>query len=348
MSTADQLHLQAIAQAQQGHLSTAAQLWQRALQQDPQHFLSWQNLAIAQHKAYDFANAAQSNQRALLLTTDSESQANLHLNLGAALAKLKDFDGAIASYQSALKRKPNWYSAKRNLGNVLALKGDLLPAETILREVLRQEPNDGENYHGLGNVMREQGRYEDALVFFQQAIALNPNFAEAHCNLALLKMLLGNWIDGAAEYEWRLRCPDMLRLLPTVPFPLWQGEPLQGKTLMLYGDLGLGDCLNFMRYATLLENQGAQIVLHLPKSLVAIAQTLPGTPRILSQSTNIDWRSPEHSTIHHWCPLLSMVHRFRTTPTTIPASIPYLQAPGDRPPQTPAPKHRANPKKNKL
>ncbi|MEM9772523.1 MAG: tetratricopeptide repeat protein, partial [Cyanobacteria bacterium P01_D01_bin.73] len=219
--------------------------------------------------------------------------------------------------------------------NVLTLNGDLLQAETVLRDVLSQEPHDGENYHGLGNVMREQGRYEDAIVCFQQAIALKPNFAEAHCNLALIKSLLGNWIDGAAEYEWRLQCPDMLRLLPTVPFPLWQGESLQGKTLMLHGDLGLGDCINFMRYAPLLENQGAQIVLHLPKSLTAIAQTLPGNVRILSQGNDIQWRSPEYSTIDYWCPLFSMIHRFRTTPTTIPATIPYLQAPGDRPPLPP-------------
>ncbi|MEM9245074.1 MAG: tetratricopeptide repeat protein, partial [Cyanobacteria bacterium P01_F01_bin.153] len=222
--------------------------------------------------------------------------------------------------------------ATRNLGNALSLNGDLLQAETILREVLDREPNDGENHHGLGNVMREQGRYEDAIVFFQQAITLKPDFAEAHCNLALIKSLVGNWVDGAAEYEWRLRCPDMLRLLPTVPFPLWQGEPLLGKTLMVYGDLGLGDCLNFMRYAMLLENQGAKVVLTLPKSLMAIAQTLPGDVQILSQGDPIRWDAPEHSAIDYWCPLFSMIHRFRTTPATIPASIPYLQAPGDRAP----------------
>ncbi|MEM9246287.1 MAG: tetratricopeptide repeat protein, partial [Cyanobacteria bacterium P01_F01_bin.153] len=107
MDTADELHLRAIAQAQQGQLATAIQLWQQALQQDPKHFLSWQNLAVAQYKAYDFAHAAESNKQALQLATDSESQANLHLNLGAALAKLKDFDGAIAHYQAALKLKPD-------------------------------------------------------------------------------------------------------------------------------------------------------------------------------------------------------------------------------------------------
>ncbi|MGD1935944.1 MAG: tetratricopeptide repeat protein [Cyanophyceae cyanobacterium] len=333
MDTADELHLQSIAQAQQGQLAAAINLWQQALQRDPKHLLSWQNLAIAQHKAYDFARAAESNQRALQLTTDAETQANLHLNLGAALAKLKEFEGAIASYQAALKFKPNWYSAQRNLGNVLALNGNLLQAETLLREVLAREPNDGENHHGLGNALREQGRYEDAIVCFHRAIALKPDFAEAHCNLALIKSLLGNWIDGAAEYEWRLRCPDMLRLLPTtVPFPLWQGESLRGKTLMVYGDMGLGDCLNFMRYVVPLEHQGAKVIMVLPKSLVAIAQTLPGAPQILSQSDPIRWDAPEHSAIDYWCPLFSMIHRFRTTPATIPASIPYLQASGDCPP----------------
>ncbi|MEM9771499.1 MAG: tetratricopeptide repeat protein, partial [Cyanobacteria bacterium P01_D01_bin.73] len=99
MATADQLHLQAIAYAQQGNFAAAIAQWQQALQQDSKHLLSWQNLAIAQYKIRDLSNAAESNRRALQLTTDPELQANLQLNLGAALAKLKDFDGVLVDNQ---------------------------------------------------------------------------------------------------------------------------------------------------------------------------------------------------------------------------------------------------------
>ncbi len=339
MTTAHQLHLQAFDHARQGQFAAAIQLWQQALQQDPTHILSWQNMAIAQYKTYDYVGAVHTNRQVLTLTTEPETQAHVLLNLGAALVKTRDYDEAIATYRSALKLKPNWYAARRNLGNVLTLTEELLEAETLLRDVLAEEPDDGENYHALGNVMRDQGRYEDALVFFRQAIALKPDFAEAHCNHALIKSLLGNWIEGAEEYEWRLRCADLMRLLPTLPFPLWQGEPLRGKTILLHGDLGLGDCLQFMRYAPLLEQQGARVILNLPNSLVAIAQTLPGKMQILSQKEPINWHDPQArpdlSPVDYWCPLFSLIQRFRTTPDNIPATIPYLQAPGDRPPLPP-------------
>lgn len=333
MATADQLNEQAIAQAQQGQMVVAIAQWHQALQQNPRHLSSWQNLAIAQYKLRDFPKAIQANRQALELTDDPEVQANLLLNLGAALTKNKDLDGAIASYQKALHLKPNWFPAQRNLGNALTGTGEVLTAEVLLRRVLDQAPNDAENHHALGNVLWAQARYEDALVCYQQAIALKPDFAEAHCNRALIKLLRGDWLGGGADYEWRLRCPEMVRVLPSLPFNLWQGEPLFGKTILLYGDLGLGDCLQFMRYVPLLEQQGARVILQLPKSLLAIAQTLPGTAQVISKQDALPL--PTGPAIDYWCPLFRMVYQFRTTPITIPATIPYLQAPGDRPPLPP-------------
>ena len=228
MTTAHQLHLQAFDHARQGQFAAAIQLWQQALQQDPTHILSWQNMAIAQYKTYDYVGAVHTNRQVLTLTTEPETQAHVLLNLGAALVKTRDYDEAIATYRSALKLKPNWYAARRNLGNVLTLTEELLEAETLLRDVLAEEPDDGENYHALGNVMRDQGRYEDALVFFRQAIALKPDHVQAHNNL-------GNVLQERGELEDAERCYRQALALDPARDP---ALPCRSETGQVFGEPG--------------------------------------------------------------------------------------------------------------
>jgi tetratricopeptide (TPR) repeat protein len=321
---------------------------EQAIRHDPNHALSHFNLGLALLDQGRFADAATCQQRALQLApnfADAHYQfgnalylqgqlaaaaecyrqavqlqpehADAHYNLGRALHDLGQPADAIPCYRRALELKPAYVEALNNLGNALRDLSLVDEAIPLYEQALRLQPNYALTHNNLGNGYREQGKLDSAAICYREALRLVPDYAEAHVNLGMLRFLQGRFEDGYSEYEWRFRTNRLK--FRTHPQPLWDGSALAGKTILLQAEQGFGDTLQFIRYAPLVKARGGAVFLECPPELMRILRTCAGIDEIFPSDSAIppfDVRMP----------LLSLPAVFKTTLTTIPASIPYLHA----------------------
>ncbi|MDX2241352.1 MAG: tetratricopeptide repeat protein [Leptolyngbyaceae cyanobacterium bins.302] len=240
-------------------------------------------------------------------------------NLGGALQEQDEFEQAIASYQQALKLDPNNADVHQNLSTALLELNQPFAAISHAERLVALKPNLADAYYNLGYTLRRAGRVRDAIVQYQQAIALNPQMAVAHKNLGHALLLIGDFLNGFQEIEWRWQQPGWTRR----PFsqPEWDGSDLTGKTILLYAEQGMGDTLQFIRYVPLVKAKGGQVLVECQAELIPL----------LSQSLDIDRLIPQDSSLPAFdvhAPLMSLPHVFGTTIETIPAQVPYLGTKG--------------------
>jgi tetratricopeptide (TPR) repeat protein len=249
------------------------------------------------------------------------TSAAAHNNLGLALLERDDLPGAEASLQQALRLQPDLADAHNNLGMVRWRQGRLDEALTSLHEALRLRPDFAEAYNNLGSVQHYHGQPAEALASFERAVALKPDYAEAHANKALGLLLLGRWTEGWAEYEWRWQLKTASRRAFTPP--LWDGGPLAGRTILLHAEQELGDTLQFIRYAPLVQERGGTVIVLAPKSLMPLLRTCRGIDRL------VPFGDPLPPCDVH-APLLSLPRLLGTTSDNVPAGVPYLHADEER------------------
>jgi tetratricopeptide (TPR) repeat protein len=132
-----------------------------------------------------------------------------------------------------------------------------------------------QNFTNCGKLLIELKEAKAAISYFQRAIDLDPNFTPAHYELSLAYALSGQWDKFFGEYEWRIKYfDDIAALHDKYPMPLWDGQPIDGKTLLVHGEQGQGDWIQFVRYVEPIRKQGVQILLHCPPSLMRLFASL--------------------------------------------------------------------------
>jgi tetratricopeptide (TPR) repeat protein len=334
--------------AQRGQMVEAEHHLRRAAEVRPDFARAHHNLGIALAQQGRGDEAITSIRRAI--ATDP-SYAEAHATLGNLLADLGRRDEAVAAYREAIRLRPGYPEALSDLGWALTQMGRCAEAVVLLRqathlrpsfvdahnnlglaladlgchdeamacyeEALRLDPHHAPALANLGSACRETGRLEEAIAWYEHALRLEPNSPSTHWNLGLACLHRGDFERGWQEYEWRWRKPRAgLR-----PFrePCWDGGPLAGRTFLLWCEQGLGDVLQFVRYAPLLKARGARVVLECPGLLVPLLRTLPGVDQFVAEGEPL----PPFD-VH--VPLLSLPQRLGTTLATVPAEVPYLSA----------------------
>jgi hypothetical protein len=202
-----------------------------------------------------------------------------------------------------------WQTKSRQPGGMLE------KAEAAAQEALRRRSDFAEAHNNLGNVYHAQGRMEEALASFEPSIDRKPDYADPHLNRALGWPLLGRWAEGWAEYEWRWQ----LRTVRRRDFqqPLWDGAPLEGRTILLHAEQGPGDTLNFIRYAPLVQARGGRVVAVVPPPLVPSLSSCRGIDHLAA------FGEPQPDFDVHSL-LLTLPQLFGTAPENVPAEVPYL------------------------
>jgi Flp pilus assembly protein TadD len=239
-------------------------------------------------------------------------------NLGNALREQGRAEEAAACYRRALELRGDSPETRMNLGVVLSDLGELDAAATLIRQALGLRPDWPAAIDNLGTTLLRQGRHEEALAAFERALELSGDYAEAHRNRAMLRLARGDFERGWPEYEWRWRCRG--RPTPSFRQPRWQGEDLAGRTILLHAEQGLGDTLQFLRYAPLVGRRGGRVLVVCPQPLVRLAALCPCVERVLPAGSALPGFDVQAS-------LLSLPMILGTTLATIPASLPYLSAP---------------------
>ena len=240
--------------------------------------------------------------------------------MGVAQNHKGDSEAAVESYKKALKIKPDYAEAYNNMGVAQNDKGDSEAAIDSYKKALKIKPDYAEAYNNIGNAAKDQGDIDLASYGFNQAINIKPNYVEPYWNKSLLKLLIGEYLEGWKLYEWRWKKKPHIDTVRTYQQPLWLGdESIIDKTLLIYPEQGIGDYIQFMRYASLVEQLGAKIILEVPSSLFKLCSTLKGESILIGNG------KPLPSFDYH-CPIMSLPLALKTTLESIPANIPYLYA----------------------
>ena len=187
-------------------------------------------------------------------------------------------------------------------------------------EALALEPQLAAAFSNRGAALTSMNRCEEALASLDRAIWLVPDYPEAHFCRAVTLLLKGEMPAGWMDFEWRWQTAPGRALRQTKNFsqPLWLGEaPIAGKTVLLYCERGLGDTLQFCRYALMVARLQAKVILQVQAPLAALLRSLSADIRVVSETEVLP-----HFDVH--CPLLSLPLVFKTSLDTIPAPGRYL------------------------
>jgi tetratricopeptide (TPR) repeat protein len=265
-----------------------------------------------------YGEALASYDRALALRP---AMAGLHYNRGNALHEMRRFDEALASYDRALAFRPDHAEAHYNRGNALHVSQRFDEALASYDRALVLRTDYAEAIANRGATLYDLQRYDEALASYDRALTLRPHFADAHYNEAMCRLLLGDFDRGWQKHEWRWETEQLRKSNRGFPQPLWLGsDAIAGKTVLLHAEQGLGDTIQFCRYAPLVAARGAHVVIEVQKPLRRLMETLAGVARVISRGDPLPAFDLQ-------CPLLSLPLALRTHLETIPATVPYLAAP---------------------
>jgi Tfp pilus assembly protein PilF len=299
---------------QGGDFPRAEQAYADVLKIAPYSAEAWFFLGLIRQQHEKFADAARHYEHALRLAPRFPEARN---NLGVALQELGRIDEAEACFREALRLDPDYVEAHNNLGNALQDQGRLAEAEAAYRQALLRRPGYIDALHHLGNALGGQGRAREAVECYEEVLRLEPDHGKVHLCRAMAWLQSGDYIRGWAEYEWRLKCKG--QSIPPMSQPFWGGEPLDGRTILILAEQGLGDTLQFIRYATLVAKRGGRVIVACRQPLERIVASCPGVERVISEKMAV----PEFDC---YAPLLSLPRVFRTSLESVPAEVPYLAA----------------------
>jgi len=247
--------------------------------------------------------------------------AEAHNNLANVLLALGETEAALASYRQALAHRPDYLEARYNLGVALQNAERFDEAVVVYGDALDQKPDHADAHNNLGGIALAQAQPRQALAHYRQALACKPDHEDAAWNLGLAHLSLGEFEPGWEGYEARTRQKGFPAT--DVPQPRWQGEDLEGKTILLWAEQGLGDTIQFIRYVKLVKQRGARVIVECQPRLAPLLGGTAGIDHLVIKGELL----PEfdcHS------PLLSLPRLFGTRLDSIPAAVPYLAVPEDR------------------
>ncbi|MBY6264852.1 tetratricopeptide repeat protein [Azospirillum sp. 412522] len=302
-------------------LVSAEHFYRRVVALKPDHPEAQNGLGSACLMQKRYAAAKPHYRRSMLLRPDYPSP---HNNMANALWELGEAAAARTRYRQAIALKPDHPDAYGNLGHALRTRAkrfaDYREAEKECRRALRLDPGNLAAGNNLGIVHLSRNELKAAEERFRQVLARSAENADAHFNLSLTLLKAGALAEGWKHYEWRWRTGQLP--LPNLSQPRWQGEPLEGRSILVYAEQGHGDTLHFARYVPLLaERTGAERA----GRVTLVAQ--PGLVRLLKRMPGIDSVHAVNEPVRDFdvhTPLLSLPGFFGTTLDTIPVQVPYL------------------------
>ncbi|MFM0505320.1 tetratricopeptide repeat protein [Paraburkholderia caffeinilytica] len=347
----DALQLLGSLALQAGRVQEGIELLRKALAINAKQAPLHSNLAYALNALQRFDEALASANRALALQSKFpdalNNRGNAQAGLNVPLEALSSFDRAIAlqpefaqawnnracvlrdlgrpadalaSCDHALALQPNYPDAWSNRGNALSDLNQPGEARQSYQRALELAPAFADAWNNLGLTQIDLGEYAHALQSYERALAVNPTAAETHWNQSLCLLQLGQLEAGWKEYEWRWERSRIKAGRRTFAQPLWLGDfSIEGKTILLHAEQGLGDTLQFCRYADRVSKLGAKVVLEVPGELMRLMSTLGGVDQLIEAGHALP-------PFDCHCPLLSLPLAFKTDLASIPSKTPYLFA----------------------
>lgn len=240
-------------------------------------------------------------------------------NLAILESEAEQQDESEALLRRAISVAPELPNAYVNLGIALEQRSRQTEALEVYRSALQFNPDNALIWFNLGNALLAQERIDEAITAWRKVLAIDPDFSDVLWNLAQAQLLRGNYIDGWATLARRWESPQFRAFAPKFEVPQWHGEEIAGKRILLWGEQGFGDSIQFARFATSVAAGGATVILAVPQNLCSIAASIDG----VAECVDLHAALPAFD-LH--CALLDLPRLFQTTLQTISAA-PYLRPP---------------------
>lgn len=298
-------------------LDEALQCYQRVLQLHPDFAEAWYNQGLALAALGRTAQAQASYARAIALRPGYAPALN---NCGVILEAQQQLDEAAHHYGLAIASQPDFAPAHYNLGNVRRTQQRWQEALAAYDTCLALQADNAQAWLNRALALQALGLRAQALECYDRAITIDPHYADAYWNKALDLLAAGDFAQGWPLYEWRWQRANFSAQRRSFSQPLWLGQAdVDGKTVLLHAEQGLGDTLQFCRFVPLVRALGAQVWLEVPRSLISVCQGLEGVHRVIEKTPN-----PPLTDLH--CPLLSLPLALRIRQDQLPERVPYLRS----------------------
>jgi tetratricopeptide (TPR) repeat protein len=342
--------------ARMGKLKEAETRYRRALVLRPDFAAAWMNLGSLLREQGREVYAEAALQRAVELRPDLVSG---WVNLAILERERHRPAEAEAHLRKAFALNPQQVETQVAWCQFRSAEGDAAGAWQWLRWALAREPDHAEavNIHGI--LLHKEGRFDEAVEIFEQAEALghrvaasnrgnslldlgsmsealqaqelaverDPECAGARYNLALTRLRLGHWKQGWSGYEARWKFREVHRNPRAFSQPRWQGEALGGRCILLHAEQGLGDTIQFCRYAAMVAARGGHVILQVQAPALRLMQSLSAVRGGLVETVLLGANPAELDTkLDLECPLMSLPAVFGTTVETVPWPGAYLFA----------------------
>lgn len=291
----------------------AAESYERAAACDPKSRDALVLLGVARIEMGDTERAVTALDSALKA---DPGHALAHMFRGYAVAKSGDYAGSLAFYREAIRLEPQRDEAHNNLGAAYEGLGRYAEAADSFAKALALKPSSVEYLFNVGlNMLRRRDRA--GIGYLERAIALDLNHAEAHATLGEMLLAFGEYERGWKEYEWRWRRSALAAHKRIFHQPAWEGQPLEGRAILLHAEQGYGDTIQFARYIPEVTGRGGRVILEVQDGLHRLFSGLPGVSQCVREGLD---PLPDFD-VH--CPLMSLPLVLGTAhPVPNPVSIP--------------------------
>jgi tetratricopeptide (TPR) repeat protein len=303
------------------NLEGAMECYHKAIALQPEFAVAHNNLGLVFQDLGKLDEAMACYHKAIAIQSD---YATAHYNIGNTLRDMDNPKEAIERYHQALAIKPDYVEALNNLGNALHDLGKLDEAIDCFRNAIAINSDLAEVHNNLGATLTDLGRLDEAMTSYRNALAVDQEFADSHKNMAYALLMQGKWREGWEKYTWRLKTKDCQT--PLLPIEMWPGISLQGKSIILYAEQGVGDEIMFAScLGDLLEQSPDTLYLECDSRLEALfARSFPDV-RVHGKTRDIDlsWlgddAQPDYS-----LPIGSLPKFFRNHVSEFPDRAAYL------------------------
>lgn len=282
-----------------GHYEDALSSFDQAIAINARYAQAYSNKGLVLQDQKNWQAALTAYETALRYKPDYAEALNNSANVYKALGQTQS---AVKFYLAAIKLRPHYADALNNLGSVYRQGGQHNEAMHCYRRAIEINPSYPQALYNLGNLFRDLRELDRAKMQFERAVWSDPSFAEAHLNIAMLELTRGNTERGWRGFEWRWKSNEIQRSagLRHREKPLWLGsESLKSKTILLYAEQGLGDTLQFCRYAQWVKGLGATVLLEVPSELMGLLGSLSGVDRLIQRGDSLE-------AFDYQCPLMSL------------------------------------------
>ena len=286
-----------------GQLTEAAEAMQRAVSLEPSHQSAWYHLGKLRMDLQQPLQALQHFEQAIRLNPQFVDALD---KAGLCALELGQVDQAEKYFKQATTLYPEHSDFLSNYGILLYKTGRYAEAIEKFNLALRKQPNHHHALNNRGSSLLQLAQYSEAIKDFERAIQAKPDMASAYWNRALVHLLHCNFEQGWTDYEWRKKLPTGIRDETGLAIPVWTGDvSLQGRSILIFSEQGMGDTLQFCRYATCVADLGATVTLAIQAPLIPLVQTLDPRIQVVNKD-GLQWQGDYQT------PLMSLPYALRS------------------------------------